>query len=72
MSIADNLDFVTLPRLSIALGVSLDRLRRDFARNSGLRALLTRIGGANVVRAADVERIASLLRGGPGRAECLS
>lgn len=52
---------LTLPQLAVRLGVSLDKLRREFGRRPDLDALSRRVGPLRVVRAADAERVRAIL-----------
>jgi len=52
---------LTLPQLAVKLGVSLDKLRREFNRRADLDALGRRVGPLRVVKAEDVEQVRSIL-----------
>lgn len=58
---ADEPDELTLPQLAVRLGVSLDKVRREFNRRPDLDDLARRVGPLRVVRAADVERVRAIL-----------
>lgn len=55
---------LTLPRLSIRLGIGIDRIRRRFRSDPELRALAVAIGPALCVREQDIDAVrAKLARG---------
>ena len=48
---------LSFPEISVAIGVSLDRVRREMLRNPALSGLSRKVGQMRIVRAADLERI---------------
>lgn len=58
---AETTAVLTLPALSVRIGVDLDRVRRAFKASPELTALVQRVGSAKCVAVADVPKVKELL-----------
>ena len=54
-------ELLSLPQLSLRIGVPLDLIRKKFRRDPRLAALTQRVGGVRIVRAEDEGKLRSAL-----------